>query len=183
MSIIDIVLLIPLAYGLIRGLFRGFFKEIASVVGIVLGMWAARAFAPTIADWLATLCNYAQSVLVPVAYLVTFLAVAIVLHVLAFFLEKLFRFASLGWLNKLAGALFGVLKVWLILSVCVLCFDMINSHVHMMEQEKIDESTLYKPTKMLIDKCLPFVMPPTLAQQIDEQKQNMNQCQLPFEGE
>ena len=120
MSIIDIILLIPLAYGLIRGLFRGFFKEIASVVGIVLGMWAARAFAPALADWFATLCDYAQTVLLPAAYLVIFLAVAVVLRVLAFCLEKLFSFAALGWLNKLAGAAFGLLKMWLILGVCVL---------------------------------------------------------------
>lgn len=177
MSMIDIILLIPLAYGLIRGLFRGFFKEIASVVGIVLGMWAARAFAPAMAAWFATLCDYEPKVLVPVAYLVIFLVVAIVLRVLAFCLEKVFSFAALGWLNKLAGAAFGLLKMWLILSVCVLCFDAINGHTHMVEQEKIDESVLYAPTKTLIDKCLPFVLPETLAQNIQPK---MNQWQQPF---
>ena len=185
MSIIDIILLIPLAYGLIRGLFRGFFKEIASVVGIVLGMWAARAFAPALADWFATLCDYAQTVLLPAAYLVIFLAVAVVLRVLAFCLEKLFSFAALGWLNKLAGAAFGLLKMWLILGVCVLCFDTMNAHVRMVEQSTIDESVLYEPTKMSIDRCLPFLLPETLMQQMDNaRQQGANRLQQSiFDGE
>ena len=46
-----------------------------------------------------------------------------------------------------------------------------NAHVRMVEQSTIDESVLYEPTKMSIDRCLPFLLPETLMQQMDNARQ------------
>ncbi len=156
MSVIDIIILIPLIYGLIRGLFRGLFKEIASLLGIVFGLVAARLWADSVAAILMSMFESSETIMLPVAYILIFIIVAIGLNVLAFFIEKLLSFAMLGWLSKLAGGLFGMLKFWLIISVLVLAFDAINQHVKLVDDVTISKSVMYQPTKNLLAKCLPF---------------------------
>ena len=156
MNTLDILLLIPLAYGLINGFIKGFFKEIASLLGIILGIYAARIWALNVSDWLSTWLDYSEKVLVPVSYILIFLIVAIGLNVIAFMLEKLMKFASLGWVNKLAGAAFGLLKFALILSILLNAFTMLNSHVKLVEQKTLEESLFYSPVKNFTQH-LPFL--------------------------
>ena len=147
MNTLDIILLIPLAYGLFSGLMKGFFKEVASLLGIILGIYMARIFALPLSHWLITWLDYSEKVMVPISYILIFLTVAIGLNIIAFMLEKMMKFVSLGWLNKLGGAAFGMLKFALIVSVLLNVFAMLNDHIKLVETETLQESVLYKPVK------------------------------------
>ena len=56
-------------------------------------------------------------------------------------------FAQLGWMNKLAGAFFSVLKTILALSIVILFFEKINVKNAIIEQETLDNSIFYNPIK------------------------------------
>lgn len=170
MNTLDIILLIPLAYGLISGLMKGFFKEIASLLGIILGIYIARIFAIPLSQWLITWLDYSEKVLVPISYVSIFLIVAIGLNIIAFMLEKLMKFASLGWMNKLGGAAFGLLKFALILSILLNAFAMLNEHVKLLEKETLEESVLYNPVKN-VTKQLSFLSFDAVEKTVDELKQ------------
>jgi membrane protein required for colicin V production len=77
-------------------------------------------------------------------------------------LTKLANFAALGVINKILGALFGGLKIALILSVLLLVFDRFNSTLSVVSEEELEASILYKPVGKLAPKILPRF--------IDEQK-------------
>lgn len=170
MSAIDIVILIALAYGFVRGLFRGFFRELAAVLGVILGLWAARAFAAQLVLWLQTWLDYSEQILLPIGYVVAFVVVAVCVNVLAILIEKLLSFAKLGWLSKLGGAVFGAMKIWLILSVLVLIFDNINQYARLVEPEKLSQSVMYEPTKKVVATCLPFFSLDAVKQTLEQQK-------------
>ena len=87
MNTLDILLLIPLGYGLINGLVKGLFKELASLLGIILGIYIARLWAPDFSHWLGTWLDYSPKVLVPVSDPIISLVVAIGSNVVAFMLE------------------------------------------------------------------------------------------------
>ena len=53
MNILDIILIIPLAWFAYRGFTRGFIIELASLVARIAGIWAARHFSFCAADCLA----------------------------------------------------------------------------------------------------------------------------------
>jgi len=53
----------------------------------------------------------------------------------------------LGLLNKIAGALFGALKVAVILGAILIFFDRVNSSVDFVKGDSFDDSVLYKPIK------------------------------------
>ena len=110
MSYIDIILLLPIVYGLVRGLMRGEVKEVSAIVSVVLGIIVARLFANDMTMFLHRYLSWDLSVLQVVSYGLLFLLVTLALNLTAVALSKLLQVISMGWLNRLLGALFGAIK-------------------------------------------------------------------------
>jgi len=53
----------------------------------------------------------------------------------------------LGLINKIAGGIFGVLKVAVILGALLVFFDRINNTATLIKKETISQSILYQPVK------------------------------------
>ncbi len=143
MSYLDIIILLPLVYGLIRGIMRGIVKEIFAFAGIILGVLASRMLAGNAAEWLQQLSNWDVNLLRPIAAFVIFMIVAFACNLLARLLTKLVKLISLGWANRLVGGLFGVLKWGLIVVVIIACIDMIDGVLHFIKPELKQSSVCY----------------------------------------
>ncbi len=83
--------------------------------------------------------------------------VVILLFLLGRILTKLADAAALGILNKLLGAVFGTLKIGLILSVILIIFDNINNTLPFIYDERKDSAILYKPVKSLVPMIFPKI--------------------------
>ncbi|WP_419662814.1 CvpA: putative colicin V production protein-like [Desulfosarcina variabilis str. Montpellier] len=117
MNSLDILILTILAYGLIRGIFRGLIREISAIVGVLGGFYAAYSYYPHVSNLLsAWISNPAY--LNILSYLILFSAVVIVVNILAVVIKYLLNIAYLGWVDRVCGALFGMLKGGLV--ICVL---------------------------------------------------------------
>ena len=144
MNYLDIIISAPVIIGIIIGLKRGVVKEVFAIVGIVLGIFAARAFAGDAAVWMQQqVSNWDINLLRPIATFTIFVLVAVVCNLLAYLLTKLFKLISLGWLNRLIGGLFGAVKWILILAVIVTCIDMLDGILHFIKPEQKENSVLY----------------------------------------
>ncbi|GAB6905249.1 conserved membrane hypothetical protein [Desulfosarcina cetonica] len=117
MNPFDILIVTILAYGLIRGIFRGLVRELASIVGVLGGFYAAYTYYPQMASLLAPWIS-SPIYLNILSYLIIFSLVVIVVSILAVVVKYLLNIAYLGWLDRVSGALFGVLKSGLV--ICVL---------------------------------------------------------------
>jgi membrane protein required for colicin V production len=119
MNAFDIIVVVILAYSLIRGLFRGLVKELASIIGVLGGFFAAYSFYKVGASYLSGLVSNPayRNIL---AFLVIFCAVAVLVNVLAIIIKYLLKIVFLGWLDRLGGFAFGVVKGVLIVSVIFL---------------------------------------------------------------
>lgn len=116
MNVLDIVIGGILIYTLIRGIFRGLVEEVSSIIGVIGGFYAAYFYYPTAARWLDRWIDepaYAQIV----GFLVIFAAVIILVGILGVVVKYLLNIASLGWVDRVCGALFGSFKGLLIVSV------------------------------------------------------------------
>ncbi len=116
MNAFDILIVVVVSYGLIRGLFRGLVKEVASVLGVIGGFFAAYLYYETLAGWLSGLISNGgyRNIL---AFMILFCAVLIVVNVVAIVLKYLLNLIFLGWLDRLGGVGFGLVKGVLIVSV------------------------------------------------------------------
>ena len=52
MNWLDVLLLLPLFFGLVRGLMRGFISEIIAFVVVILGVIGAKLWASAFSTWL-----------------------------------------------------------------------------------------------------------------------------------
>ena len=144
MNYLDIIISIPIVFGIIMGLKRGIVKEVLAIAGIVLGIVVSRAYAGEAATWLHDqVSTWDINLLRPIAAFTIFIAVAVICNLLAYLLTKLFKLISLGWVNRLVGALFGAVKWVLIVSVIVLCIDMLDGVLHFIKPEVKESSMLY----------------------------------------
>ncbi|MCU0538276.1 MAG: CvpA family protein [Desulfobacterales bacterium] len=116
MNAFDIVIVVVVGYGLIRGLFRGLVKEVASLLGVIGGFFAAYLYYETVAGWLTGLVSNPgyRNIL---AFMILFCGVLIVVNVIAIVIRYLMNLIFLGWLDRLGGVGFGLVKGVLIVSV------------------------------------------------------------------
>lgn len=114
MNWLDIALLVILAMAAFKGFQRGLLVELASLVGLVLGIWAGLKFNRTVAGWLGF--EEHQEAL---GFIVILLSVLALLHLGAQLATKGMDLTGMGLPNKAAGALAGVLRALFMLSAAV----------------------------------------------------------------
>ena len=62
-------------------------------------------------------------------------------------MTKIIDLTVLGLLNKIAGGIFGAVKVAVILGAILIFFEKANESLNMYEPESAQESVLYEPVK------------------------------------
>ena len=122
LNYIDIILLVPMAVGLIRGLFKGFIKEVLGLAAIVLGIAAAYFYAGPLADYLRSSLEDAGQWLDILSYIIVFSLSVILVNLIARYLTSVTKLLALGLVNRLAGGIFGLAKVLLILMLIIHLF-------------------------------------------------------------
>lgn len=147
MGLLDIVLGLLLAYGLYKGLRNGLFVEIASIVALVAGIYGAMHFSYLASDYLSERLSLEQRYIKLTAFVLTFLAIVVAVHLLGRFLTRIADFAMLGFVNTLAGGVFGLVKTGVILGALLIFFERANSSLNLVESEFIEQSVLYAPVK------------------------------------
>lgn len=147
MNLMDVFLCIGLVFGIVGGYRKGFFVELASLVALLLGIFIAIKFSYLMKSYLEN-HGFSGSYTVEVAaFALTFIAVVIGVSILARFFTKIADFTHLGWANNLLGALFGLLKTILMLSVLLNLLQKINFNYTFVTQKTITESKLYEPVQ------------------------------------
>ena len=147
MGFLDIVIGLLLIYGLYKGLKNGLFVEIASIIALIAGLYGAIHFSYIAGDYLSENMEWNERYINLTAFIITFIAIVLVVHMAGKFLTKIADFAMLGLLNKIAGALFGALKVAVIIGALLVFFERANSSMNMVKNESLESSVLYEPVK------------------------------------
>lgn len=145
MEILDVILGTLLAFAIYKGIKNGLFVELASLLSLIVGIFVAIKFSYIISETLVTVVSWNPKYIKVTAFALTFIAVVVGIHLLAKFFTSIVDFAYLGWLNKLAGALFSILKTILALSVMFNIFQKINMNNLIVKKETLDTSIFYNP--------------------------------------
>lgn len=147
MGFLDIILAMLLAYGLFKGLKNGFFVEIASLVALIAGLFGAIHFSYIVGNYMSERVDWEPQYINLIAFIITFVIIVLVIHMLGKFLSRVTDFTLLGILNKIAGGVFGALKTAVIIGALLIYFDKVNNSAQIIKQETIGSSILYSPLK------------------------------------
>ena len=144
MNTIDVVILVFILFFTIRGLFRGFILEFSTLIGLIVGYLAGITYLGFLSDLLQTLMpSVPVSILNIISFSVVFITINILLKIAANLITKTLKFAMLGWLNRLLGALFGLTKSVLILSIFVFLISLIPWSGDLFSKTGAEESVLF----------------------------------------
>jgi len=145
MNYIDLILLIFLLWSAYRGFRNGLIIEVASLAALILGIFGAIKFSYMTSDFLVEKFEMTTQYLPLISFAITFVIIVVVVHLLAKALDKLVKAIALGFVNRILGVLFGVIKTAFILSIILVILNTIDRNTHFLPEDKIEESFLYKP--------------------------------------
>ncbi|MBE6239346.1 MAG: CvpA family protein [Bacteroidales bacterium] len=157
MNILDIILLVCFVPAIFQGIRKGFIAQAVSIISIVLGIWASARFANIVSSWIAQYITASEQVLKVVAFALILVLVFLVLAALGKMLEGMFKLVMLGWLNKLLGVIFALLKTGLIVGLVIIAFSSLNDNFRFVQESVLNESVLYPPLKKLAFEVFPYL--------------------------
>ena len=168
MNSLDYILAIPLLYGLYRGFTKGFIIELASLLALTLGIYGAFHFSSIVFEFLSGYIEIKTVYLQGASYAFTFLIIVMLISFTGKILTMLIKLVALGLINRIMGAIFGGIKVLLILSVFISFFDRFNKQFEMVNEEILSSSLMYNPIRIQAEQFYPNV-----SEEFERQKESI----------
>ncbi|MFC1985218.1 CvpA family protein [Chloroflexota bacterium] len=107
MSWLDIVLTVVIVVSIVGGLRTGLIKAVLSLAGLIVGVILAGRFYGPLSEQLSFIPQ--ASVARIVAFAIILVGIMVIAGVGASFLKWIASVTMLGWVNRLGGAIFGLL--------------------------------------------------------------------------
>jgi len=170
MNYVDIAIIIVLGTSMLFGFSNGFVKEIAALAALVVGVWGAFKFSSFTAQTLYDFFDISGKYTDIIAFIITFVLIIIAIHFIGIVIDKFVNAFTLGLLNKLFGAAFGLLKSALILSVIFFIFNTVDAKKPFLPKGAINQSKLYNPISDIVPTI--FFGEKSLKQNLDKLKKN-----------
>ncbi len=157
MSTPDIIILICFLPAIISGIMKGFIEQAIALVSLILGAWLAFKFSIVVSGWLQPYFEVSETVLNVISFAVIMVAVVLVLFVLSKILTGVTKLVMLGWLDRLLGLVFALLKAGLLIGIAIILFDTLNVKFEFVEEKVLDESVLYAPIRDIAYVIFPYL--------------------------
>ncbi len=170
MNWIDAVIIIILIIAMVNGFINGLVKEVASLAALILGIWGAIKFSDFTAAKLYDYFDMTGKYVGIIAFIITFVIIVIVIHFVGMLVDKLMEAIALGFINRLLGILFGLIKSVLILSVVFTILNSIDAHRKFLPKENIEKSMLYNPISDIAPAIFPIIGEGALGKSFDSFK-------------
>ncbi len=166
MNIFDILILSFLAIGAAFGLYHGLFKELVGTIGLLIAAIAANIGSPLAKPWLKDWIHD-PLVLSVILWVTIFIVMMLIMNGIAVLLGKLFTTLSIGWTNRLAGGLFGIIKYVMLAALLLSLYELIAAHCEILRFEAIKESQIVPYLHKILDLVMPWftdnILHPALA--------------------
>jgi membrane protein required for colicin V production len=119
MTAVDWVVVIILACAVLGGLVQGFFRSVCGLLGLVLGLVVAAWNYGKVAAFFLPLVRV-SAIADTIAFLLIAIVVMALIGLIGNLLAKALRLLGLGWLDGLAGAVFGFFQGVLLVVIGIL---------------------------------------------------------------
>lgn len=164
MNYIDIVLCIPLVWGLYKGFSKGLIIEAATFVAFGLGVWGGIHLSDLLAQKIKSIFEWESPYLPIISFALTFLLIIAFVFLIAKMIQKAVDGVALSALNKIGGAIVGTLKFALIISVVIFVLDAIEQSYPLISFKAKEESLLYKPMGKIAPTLIPALKESKVAE-------------------
>ncbi len=152
-SILDILIAAGLLTGVARGLSTGAVRQVVGLAGTALAIVLALELMRPVGNAIGGILGAGAGVVPILGFIVVFAAVQLALYVLAKVIETSLKMLRLSMANRATGAIFGLCKAALLLSVLFLVLNFFN----IPNPENREASALYRPVAAVFPATWDFV--------------------------
>tara|TARA_B100000768_G_C11282511_1_gene379490 strand:- start:360 stop:881 length:522 start_codon:yes stop_codon:yes gene_type:complete len=154
MNYLDVFIACLMVFGFIRGFAKGLVLELSSIIALVLGVYGSLKFSDLTFVFFSNnfpelIESIDENYLKIGSFAFTFLLIIILISIIGRVLTKVLKMVFLGFINKLFGGFFGVFKFTLILSLCIVFLENLNSSLSLYDESFSNSSFFYNPVKEL----------------------------------
>ena len=157
MNWLDAIIVVILILSLVTGFINGLVKEVASLAALILGIWGAIRFSTFTAEKLYDYFDMTGRYVGVIAFLITFGIIVIIIHFIGILADKVVSAASLGFINRILGIVFGLIKSMLIMSVFFVVLNAIDVRRPFLPKKTIEESKFYNPISDIAPAIFPII--------------------------
>jgi membrane protein required for colicin V production len=118
-TFLDVIFAVIVLVSMGLALRKGLAREIISLVALIGGFFLAAFYYPAVGRWFAEVAR-TEAVASLIGFIVIFVACLLVGAVAAFLVNRFVKMASLEWVDRLMGAVFGFLRGWAVCSIIAL---------------------------------------------------------------
>jgi len=165
---IDIVLGILLLYAAYKGFKKGLIFQAASLAALVLGIFGAVRFSDYTANLLTEKLDITTQYLPIISFAITFIGIVIIVHLLAGFTEKVVDAVAMGFVNRILGLIFGIVKSAFILSVCLVILIGFDKNEKIVTPDAKIKSLLFHPIYIIAPTIFPYLHFDSLKEDLKE---------------
>ena len=148
---LDIIIAVPLLYGLIKGFSNGLIKEIIGLLSLIIGIYVAVNFSIFLEPYLVDVFDDYEQFKPIVAFAILFVAAILIIKLIGSLVNKLTKVLALGFISSIFGGVFGLLKIALIVSFLLA----IEARFELIPAVTKKNTKLYKPTLKLLEIIVP----------------------------
>ena len=155
MNTLDIIFLLVIGLGIVLGFAKGALKQLAALLGLVVGLLAAKALYATVAERVFSQVTDNLTVAQVLAFVAIWVAVPLLFWLVAALLTKAMEAVCLGWMNRLLGAALGGQVHALVLSLLVCVVEVVDTDNVLLSRTAKRQSVLYHRLEPLAGPFLP----------------------------
>lgn len=157
MNVVDIVILVCCIPAVVQGVCKGFIDQVIALLSVVLGAWLSFKFAEPVGDFLKEYIDIAPAIIHIIAFALIMLLVVFGLKLAGNALEKIVKFVMLGWLDKILGIAFALIKAALVLGLVAILICNLRTTFQLDSWKIFDESVLFGPLKETASTVFPYL--------------------------
>ena len=154
LTAIDIVLLLVMAVGLFMGICKGVIRQAFALGGLVAGLVLGKLFSRPVAVFILDSFRMSEKTAAVVAFLAILVLVPVACTIVGGLLSKLVRVAKLGFFDRVAGGLFGLLKYFIFIGLFIQLMEYTGLSDKCVRRDGEHKSVLYEPVKKVSYACL-----------------------------
>ncbi|MFN5323717.1 MAG: CvpA family protein [Bacteroidota bacterium] len=143
MNFFDAIICVPLLYGAYAGFKKGLIYEVAMILGLVVGIYLGFKCSDLIYGLLKKITDADAVVLHVVSFLVVVAAILLIFIFYARLMEAVLKITSLNVINKVAGAVLGIFKFAIAVSVVFWLLKPFEGKLDVIPEKSRNESLLY----------------------------------------
>ncbi|MFI3305983.1 MAG: CvpA family protein [Rikenellaceae bacterium] len=141
MNLLDIIILVILAYALYEGVREGLIIQGLSLVGIAIGVWFGAQYGSEVVSLFGISGEYSAVW----GFIITLIITMVLVAIAARLIRGVLKFAGFAFLDNILGALLSICKYLLILSMLFSAFDIVNNAFTIVDDKEFEKSKMYRP--------------------------------------